>query len=125
MKDGELGRVYADREIIVRKGDVGDCMYVIQAGEVEVVQAVEIGEQRLALLSAGDFFGEMCIFERDVRSATVRAVGEARILKVDKKTLLRRVHEDPLLAVNLLKALSDRLRDMNAKLAAGAREATG
>ncbi len=122
MRDGELGRVYGDREIIVRQGDVGDCMYVIQAGEVEVVQAVEGGEQRLALLSAGDFFGEMAIFEREVRSATVRAVGEARILKVDKRTLLRRIHEDPLLAVNILKTLSDRLRDMNAKLAR-AREA--
>ena len=82
------------------------------------------GEQRLARLSAGDFFGEMAIFERELRSATVRAVGEARVLKVDKRTLLRRIQEDPLLAVNLFRVLSERLRDMNAKLA-GAREAAG
>lgn len=117
MSGRDLGRVYADRETIVCQGEVGDCMYVIQNGQVEVVQAAAGGEQRLAMLSAGDFFGEMAIFEREVRSATVRAVGEARILKVDRRTLLRRVHEDPLLAVNMLKALSDRLRDMNARLA--------
>jgi CRP/FNR family cyclic AMP-dependent transcriptional regulator len=124
VRGGELGRVYADREIIVRQGDVGDCMYVIQTGEVEVVQTVEGGEQQLARLSAGDFFGEMAIFERELRSATVRAVGEARILKLDKRTLLRRIQEDPLLAVNLFRALSERLRDMNARLAR-AREAAG
>ena len=48
----------------------------------------------------------------------VRARGEARALKVDKKTLLRRIKEDPLLAVNLLQTMSKRIRDLNGKLAA-------
>lgn len=117
MGQGALGRIYGNGEIIVRQGDVGDCMYVVQSGEVEVVQATNGGEQRLAMLQAGDFFGEMAVFEREVRSATVRAHGEARALKVDKKTLLRRIKEDPLLAVNLLQTLSHRIRDLNAQLA--------
>jgi CRP-like cAMP-binding protein len=91
---------------------------VVQSGEVEVVQRTNGGEQRLAILGTGDFFGEMSVFEREVRSATVRAHGEARALKVDKKTLLRRIKEDPLLAVNLLQTLSQRIRDLNAQLAA-------
>jgi CRP/FNR family cyclic AMP-dependent transcriptional regulator len=117
MRKGALGASYADGEPIVRQGEMGDCMYVVQGGEVEVVQATEVGEQRLALLAPGDFFGEMAIFEREVRSATVRAVGEARVLKVDKKTLLRRIKEDPLLAVNILQAMSGRIRSLNAGLA--------
>ena len=116
MREGELGSVYPDREAIVRQGEAGDCMYVVQAGEVEVVQAAKGGERRLALLSAGDFFGEMAIFEREVRSATVRAVGEARVLKVDKRTLLRRIQEDPLLALNIVETLSHRIRELHAKL---------
>jgi CRP-like cAMP-binding protein len=119
MHEGDLGTTYRDREAIVRQGESGDCMYVIQAGEAEVVQAGAGGEQQLALLSAGDFFGEMAIFEHEVRAATVRAVGEARVLRVDKRTLLRRIQEDPLLAVSLLETLSHRLRAMDAKLAAG------
>jgi CRP-like cAMP-binding protein len=98
-------------------------MYVVQSGEVEVVQEGAGGERILAVLGAGDFFGEMAIFEKEVRSATVRARGEARVMKVDNKTLLRRIHEDPLLAVNLLRTLSKRLRDVNAtvgKMGAGA-----
>ena len=122
MRKGALGRMYPDGEVIVRQGDVGDCMYVVQTGRVEVIQATDVGEQHLAFLEAGDFFGEMAVFEKEDRSATVRAAGEARVLKVDKKTLLRRIKEDPLLAVNLLQTMSGRIRDLNAELAA--REAT-
>ena len=92
-------------------------MYVVQAGRVEVVQSSEHGEQHLAFLESGDFFGEMSVFEKEVRSATVQSAGEARVLKVDKKTLLRRIREDPLLAVNLLQTMSHRIRDLNAEVA--------
>lgn len=117
MRGGELGTEYRDGEVIVTEGEPADCMYVIQSGEVEVVQADGSGERRLVLLGASDFFGEMAMFQREPRSATVRAVGTARVLKVDKRTLLRRITEDPLLAVRLLETLSARIRDMNVKLA--------
>jgi CRP-like cAMP-binding protein len=117
MGKGALGKVYADGEAIVRQGAVGDCMYVVQSGRVEVIQATNLGEQHLAFLETGDFFGEMAVFEKETRSATVRASGEARVLKVDKKTLLRRIKEDPLLAVNLLQTMSHRIRDLNAEVA--------
>jgi CRP/FNR family cyclic AMP-dependent transcriptional regulator len=118
MGVGALGTLYGDGDVIVAQGELGDCMYVVQSGEVEVVLVTNGSEQRLAILQAGDFFGEMAVFEREVRSATVRAHGEARALKVDKKTLLRRIKEDPLLAVNLLQTLSRRIRDLNGQLAA-------
>jgi CRP-like cAMP-binding protein len=118
MRKGALGTLYGDGEVIVRQGEVGDCMYVVQSGKVEVVHASPRGEQRLAVLETGDFFGEMAVFQREVRSASVRALGEARVLKVDKKTLLRRIKEDPLLAVNLLQTLSQRIRELNALVTA-------
>jgi len=117
MGQGALGTLYGDGDVIVRQGELGDCMYVVQSGEVEVLQTTARGQQRLAVLGTGDFFGEMAVFEREVRSATVRALGETRALKVDKKTLLRRIKEDPLLAVNLLQTLSQRIRDLNAQVA--------
>lgn len=114
---GALGKHYRDGEIIIRQGEMGDCMYVVQSGRVEVVQSSEHGKQHLAFLETGDFFGEMSVFEKEVRSATVQSSGEARVLKVDKKTLLRRIREDPLLAVNLLQTMSHRIRDLNAEVA--------
>jgi CRP/FNR family transcriptional regulator len=118
MVRGALGKVYRDGEDIILQGETGDSMYVVQSGRVEVLQNSETGgEQHLAFLDAGDFFGEMAVFEKEVRSATVRAAGEARVLRIDKKMLLRRIREDPLLAVNLLKTMSHRVRELNAEVA--------
>ncbi|MGE5265062.1 MAG: cyclic nucleotide-binding domain-containing protein [Acidobacteriota bacterium] len=117
MEPGALGKVYHDGETIVRQGEMGTCMYVVQEGQVEVVDDSNGHAVRLAVREAGDFFGEMAIFERDVRSATVRALGEARVLTVDDKTFLRRVHEDPSLAYRLVKTLSRRIRDLSTEIA--------
>lgn len=117
-KKGALGKRYGDGEHIVSQGRSGNSMYVIQGGRVEVVQYSDNGaEQHLAFLETGDFFGEMSVFEDEVRSATVRAAGEARVLKIDKRTLLTRIREDPLLAVNLLKTMSHRIRELDREIA--------
>ena len=62
------------------------------------------------LQGAETFFGEMAVFERDVRSATIRALGEARVITVDKKNFMRRVHSDPALAFRLVETMSHRIR---------------
>ena len=117
-KTGALGTVYKNGDTIVRQGETGDCMYVIQSGELEVVHTTSSGEeQQLAVLGVGDFFGEMAVFEKAVRSATVRVIEEAQVLKVDKLTLLRRIKENPLMAFNMLKVLASRIRDVDTKLA--------
>jgi CRP/FNR family transcriptional regulator len=119
MDVGALGKVYEDGEVIIRQGEVGDCMYVIQDGEVEVFIERDGQEFQLAIRGAGDFVGEMAIFERDVRSATVRAMGQVRVLTIDKKNFLRRISQDPSLAFRIVETMSRRVRDLskeNAKL---------
>lgn len=71
---------------------------------------------RLAVLGKGNFFGEMAIFEREIRSATVRALGKVRVLTVDKKILLRRISEDPSLALRILEKMSNRIRALDNEL---------
>jgi CRP/FNR family cyclic AMP-dependent transcriptional regulator len=115
-RTGALGKVYEDGEVIIQQGEVGDCMYVIQDGQAEVVVEKAGEEARLAELGEGDFFGEMAIFENEVRMATVRAVGQARVLTVDKKTFLQRIHEDPSLAYRMVQTMSRRIRDLNAEV---------
>jgi len=111
-----LGKLYGDGDVVVRQGEIGNCMFVIQQGGAEVIREGEGGEVRIATLKKGDTFGEMAIFENEVRSATVRALGEARILTIDKRTFLRRVQEDPTLAFNILRILCERIRHHNAEL---------
>lgn len=116
MTSGELGKVYHDGEIVFRQGDVGDCLYVVQDGEVEVID--ESGGQETLLRVAGrnELFGEMAVFEREKRSATIRARGEARILTIDKKNFLRRINEDPSLAFNLVQRMSRRVRELSTEV---------
>jgi len=123
MSTGALGKVFADGEVIVRQGEVGDCMFVIQDGKVGVYLEREGEEVLLAEPGAGEIIGEMAIFERQPRSATVKAHGAARVLTIDKRNFLTRVHEDPSLAFRILETLSHRIRDLNEQIGRMRREA--
>lgn len=113
-----LGKEYKDGDVIFRQGEVGDCMFVIQQGQVEVVVEEEDGrEVVVATRGEREFVGEMAIFEREVRSATVRARGDTRVLTIDKRNLLRWVHEDPSLAFRILQSLSHRVRELTGEVA--------
>ncbi len=111
-----LGKIYANGEVIVRQGDIGDSLYVIQSGKVQVFHEENRHEVHLADLHEGDFFGEMAIFEKSVRSSTVRSRGQARILTIDKKTLMNRIQSDPSLAFRILKRLSGRIREIDKRM---------
>lgn len=115
-RKSELGHEYADREVICSQGEPGDRMFVIQTGCAEVVREEGDSEVVLGELEAGDVFGEMSIFDKQPRSATVRAKGEARILTLDKRAFLKRVHEDPSLAYQIMKKMSQRIRRLNEEL---------
>jgi NADH dehydrogenase len=67
-------------EIIIQQGDLGDRLYVIRKGEVEVLR----DGVRVALLHAGAYFGEMALLSSEPRNATVRATRPADILAVNK-----------------------------------------
>lgn len=111
-----LGRVYSDGEVIVRQGEMGNEMFVIQSGKVGVYVESEDGEELLRHLRAGDVFGEMALFDRQQRSATVKVEGRAQVLTLDKRTMLRRFYEDPSLAYKVVETLTRRVRELTAEL---------
>jgi CRP-like cAMP-binding protein len=117
MDQGALGRDYEDGEIIVRQGEVGDSMFVIQEGQIEVLGETDGKQVRLRIAHEGEFMGEMAIFEHVNRSATLRAMGRVRVLTIDKKNFLRRVHEDPSLAFRVVKTMSSRIRELSDEIA--------
>lgn len=79
------------KETIVKESEVGDCMYVILDGAVEVFIRGTGGRGRelpIATLRAGDFFGEQAIISSgrtQRRNATVRSLHSARVFRIDKK----------------------------------------
>ena len=116
METGALGKVYEDGDYLMKQGAEGDCMFVIQQGQVEVVREQDGKEVRLAIRGEGDFVGEMAIFERELRMASVRALGQVRALTVDKRNVLRRFQEDPSLAFRIVETMSRRLRELSAQV---------
>ncbi|MBT8066272.1 MAG: cyclic nucleotide-binding domain-containing protein [Gammaproteobacteria bacterium] len=112
-----LGKEYKAGEVIVRQGDPGNCMFVIQKGVVEAIAEADGKQLRLRTMGANDIFGEMALFEEEKRTATIRAVGPARVLTIDKKNFLGGIHEDPSLALRIVRTMSHRIRDLTDRLA--------
>lgn len=112
----DLGRQYADGEVIVRQGERGDCMYVVQSGQVEAVAEVNGREVHVRTLGSSDFFGEMSLLATEVRSCTIRALGNARVLTIDKKGFLKGIQEDPSLAFRVLQVMAERIHDLTDRL---------
>lgn len=112
-----LGKDFKAGEVIFRQGDTGNCMFVIQDGEVEVFAEANGKEYLLRTIGPNDFFGEMALFEKETRTATVRATKPTRILSIDKKNFLGGIHEDPSLAFRVVKTMSHRIRDLTDRLA--------
>ncbi len=113
MSEAALGRFYADGEVVAHQGEIGDCMYMVQEGVVEIVR--EDGGKDVVLRTAtrNELLGEMAIFDHRPRSATIRAKGDARILTLDKKNFLRRINEDPSLAFRMIETMSGRVRELS------------
>jgi len=112
-----LGRAYRDGEVIVRQGERGDCLFVIQQGTVEIVIERDSEEIVVGVAEKDELIGEMAIFEKKPRVATARAREFARVLTLDKKNFLRRISEDPTLAFRIIETMSRRVRKLDEEIA--------
>jgi CRP/FNR family transcriptional regulator, cyclic AMP receptor protein len=102
-------------DVVFREGDDAQDMYVVIGGEMEVLKRSKRGvDARVALLGPGDWFGEMSIVDVQPRSATVRALAPARLLRItsaDLDALYRYdVKSYALIVLNIARELSRRLR---------------
>jgi CRP-like cAMP-binding protein len=108
--------------VVFREGELGREMFVLLDGEMEIVKASrKKHEARVAILGPGDWFGEMSILDVQPRSATVRAVAPASLLRLtaaELDTLYRRdVRSYSLLILNVAREMSRRLRVADGLLA--------
>jgi len=107
---------------IFREGDEGDKLYIVLEGRIRISKFIPgVGEEALAVLSRGDFFGEMSLIDDNVRSADAKShETEATVLSIDRATLNEILSMDPhasLQFLNLLcRMISRRLREINDKI---------
>lgn len=112
-------RRYDAGAVIVGEGEVGDSLYLIGSGSVEVVLAGARGQTiLLALLLEGETFGEMGLFERRPRCATVRARQASVVLEIKGEKVRQLGEAQRHLEFNVLLKVSERLRSNNEQILA-------
>jgi len=108
-------RLYAPGEILFLEGDIGRALFILESGHVEVSRRGVDGEPiRVAVLKAGDYFGEMSLLDDRPRMATVAAMEPVRVFllyKADLEKMVRQVpHIGSALMMHLAMLLAARLR---------------
>lgn len=87
---------YRRDETIFAQGGPADAVFYIQKGKVKIVVTSDQGRQAvIAILGAGDFFGEGCLTGQPVRLASATAMSETEAMRVDKMEMIRVLHEEP------------------------------
>jgi len=109
-----FGKSFRAGEVLFREGDPGDVMYVLQKGIVRISKRAGGEEKMIALLGAGEFFGEMAILNDKPRTATATVVEEAECLVIDRWRLEAMVATSAEIGLRLIKKLARRLDSANA-----------
>jgi uncharacterized membrane protein len=112
----DLRNLLSDRVVprntrLFRRGDKGDALYLIESGRVRIsIRDDDKQEVTLAELAQGDFFGEMAIIDGRQRSADAQVIEDARLAILSRDAFLSFVRTNPDVALEMLSALTDRLR---------------
>lgn len=101
---------YQNSEKIIQAGEVETRMYIILEGEVLITLSDKIDKITVAKLKKGDFFGEISLFNKTPRSATVTAVGNVKLAFIDNADQLRAfLVKNPVFAAKMVHTLAQRL----------------
>lgn len=100
------------KHTIFTEGQEGRSLYIVVSGRVRV----HLGDRDLAQLDKGATFGEMSLFDAEPRSASVTAIEPCECLMLTQQQLYDAIDETPGIAVNVIRLLSRRIRELNQKL---------
>jgi len=108
---GRLAAVAGEQQFpaghfIVLQGQVGSGVYIIVEGSVRVIR----GDDELATLGPGEFFGELAVIDQKPRSASVQTTQPTRVVAIASWDLLALLESDSALALNMIKGLVERVR---------------
>jgi CRP/FNR family transcriptional regulator, cyclic AMP receptor protein len=108
VKDYETG------DLIFKEGEVGDLMYILLIGSVDLKMKVDRGETVLKSIdSPNEFFGEMALLDDRPRSASAVATKRTRVLAIDRQTFETMILTNGKFALKIIKVLAERIRRSN------------
>ncbi|MBF2047116.1 MAG: Crp/Fnr family transcriptional regulator [Leptolyngbya sp. IPPAS B-1204] len=100
------------KHTIVKQGDEGRSLYILASGQVRV----HIGDRELVKLKKEDCFGEMAVLDAEPRSASVTTLEPCECLMLTQQQLYEAIEETPGVAVNIIRLLSRRIRELNQQI---------
>ncbi len=113
---------YSDGQELFKQGDFGDAAYVVVEGLADIVVETDAGEVTVAQLGHNEFIGEISILCDVPRTATVRANGDLKTLKIKKEHFLGIISQVPDLGIEVMRELASRLSTTTAELSDAKRE---
>src|SRR5262245_16417285 len=102
---GEV-RELADGEEFIHEGEIDERLFLIEEGKVEVISH----GKHSAYIHAGAIVGEFAFIDRRPRTATVKAVGAAKVLVLERQNLMRSLADEPDALISFINAVSLRMR---------------
>jgi len=90
---------YRKGQVIFSQGDAGDAVFYVQKGKVKVTVVSEQGKEAVvAILGTDEFFGEGCLAGQALRISTVTTMTDSVIARIEKATITRVIHQEPMFA---------------------------
>lgn len=97
---------FAPGQAIFREGEPGDSLYIVAEGQVDIV----LGERTLETVGPGGILGELALIDDKPRSASAIARTECLLAPVNREHFLALVQRTPLFALQVMRAIANRLR---------------
>ena len=96
VNHGRTASVYPKDAVVFQQASPADSVFYIRKGRIKIVVASQQGKEAVvAILGAGEFFGEGCLIGQPLRLATARAMVESEVMRVGKAEMIRVLHEEP------------------------------
>lgn len=111
-------RSYPSDEVFFQEGTLGDTLYIIKEGAIKITQTAKDGEEETsrALRREGDIFGESGFLDESPRPATAQATKTTKVLQLSRSDFLTILNNHPLIAYQIIKVLSLRLKQSDLRV---------
>ena len=109
LKYADTFNTFRAGDVIFREGDKGEIMYVVKAGNVDLV----VLGRTVETLESGDILGEMALLDNYPRSATAKAATDCQLVPIDGEKFQFLISQTPYFAIEVMQIMARRLRHMN------------
>ncbi len=111
-------KTYSSEEVLFKEGTLGDTLYIIKEGAIKITQKDRDGEKEKsrALRREGDIFGESGFLDESPRPATAQATKTTKVLQLSRSGFLTILNNHPLIAYQIVKVLSSRLKQSDLRI---------